>query len=163
MNKYPYVNRVLQNNLSTYIKIDFYPFFRFSRFRLNIFFEGRVDFRKNGGWIPTLNMLFISWTALALVGPCTLKMSLFWQHRILLYLKCCVRFKYVMHHLVQFWKIKGCRVPTLNILIISVNLSSSNWCIYTKDFSLQTTEESALFDLWWKVKVFHAPLCLIFG
>ena len=67
-----------------------------------------------------------------------------------------------MHHCVQFSEKYGRGVPTLNMMIILVNWSSSSCSIYNKHVSVLTTEERDIFELWCEVQVYYAPLCSVF-
>ena len=55
----------------------------------------------------------------------------------------------------------SCGVRTLNTLIIFVEWFSLSCSIYTKYISILKTGERAIFELWFKVHVCHAPLCSI--
>ena len=98
------------------------------------------------GLQPWTRWLFL-WTDLFLVGLSGIMMLLFWQHMIVLYLKCGARFKPVMHHCVKFLKINDCGVPTLNMLIIFVNWYISSCAICTRDLSVLTTDYYAIINL----------------
>ena len=56
----------------------------------------------------------------------------------------------------------GGGIRTLNMLIVLVDWYSSSWYIYTKDISILTTDYCAIFEVWCKLQVCHAPLCSIF-
>ena len=55
----------------------------------------------------------------------------------------------------------GGGIPTLNMLMIFMEGYSSCWYIYTKYVSNLKTEKRAIFELWCKVQVCHATLCLL--
>ena len=103
----------IENNYQHTSWSIFYPFLRFPK-RKN-------DLKKMIGGFQLWTFWSFMWTDIFLVGLSKILMLLFLQHRIVLYLKCGVRFKPIMHNCVQFLKINGCGVPTLNMLIIFVN------------------------------------------
>ena len=107
-------------------------------------------FEKIGGGIPTLNFLIIFINRSSSIWYTYTKYVSFLttEQRAIFVLWCKAQ---VYHKSLRsiFEKI-GCGVPTLNMLIIFMNLYSSSWSIYNKDVSNLKITKHDIFEFWFK-------------